>query len=404
MPWQLVLMLAGCGAASVNVSTLSDGAADDLTRDASDLGPSADPSAPCRPSDCRSLLADCGDPDDGCGGSLHCGICPAPLTCGGEREGQCGVRVGAATPLWQTSKPFDGSAPNQHVRVLAFRPDGGRLAASGGVTDWQGFTDTRFVTFDVQSGVAGPVYPYNPLDGGGATCLAWSSDGQRLAFGNALGSGAAILPVDAGGAFGAPQNLHLLIWTANSIAWLPDGSLAVSNLDGVFHFDDATTDPARISSLRLWPLFVIGSALVGYSWEVVMFSLATLTEQGSSSTTRPPQPGDPQADPPPVAADVARRRLVIGTDRQLLIYSLDAWQDINFEWPVSSPIVALDYEPSRRKIATAHQDGNLRIWDADAQTLDISQPTGQSVTALSWSPDGKRVVTAGNSLIVWTVN
>jgi WD40 repeat protein len=178
----------------------------------------------------------------------------------------------------------------------------------------------------------------------------------------------------------------------------------VSNLDGVFHFDDATTDGAGISSLRLWPLFVIGSALVGYSGEVVTFSLATLAEQGSSSTTQPPQPGDPQADPPPVAADVARRRLVIGTDRQLLIYSLDSWQDINFEWPVSSPIVALDYEPSRRKIATAHQDGDLRIWDADAQTLDISQPTGQSVTALSWSPDGKLVVTAGNSLMVWTVN
>jgi hypothetical protein len=39
--------------------------------------------AACAPESCADLGADCGTPDDGCGGTLHCGACTAPDTCGG---------------------------------------------------------------------------------------------------------------------------------------------------------------------------------------------------------------------------------------------------------------------------------------------------------------------------------
>jgi hypothetical protein len=37
----------------------------------------------CTPRTCRSAGADCGVLADGCGGSLQCGTCLFPATCGG---------------------------------------------------------------------------------------------------------------------------------------------------------------------------------------------------------------------------------------------------------------------------------------------------------------------------------
>jgi hypothetical protein len=38
---------------------------------------------PCRRTTCRKAGATCGTIPDGCGGILTCGVCPAPLSCGG---------------------------------------------------------------------------------------------------------------------------------------------------------------------------------------------------------------------------------------------------------------------------------------------------------------------------------
>src|SRR5258706_1683921 len=37
----------------------------------------------CLPITCDDLGAECGSAPDGCGGTIHCGQCVAPLTCGG---------------------------------------------------------------------------------------------------------------------------------------------------------------------------------------------------------------------------------------------------------------------------------------------------------------------------------
>lgn len=45
----------------------------------------------CEPATCAELAAECGVVDDGCGGTLECGVCPAPATCGGTgAPNQCG--------------------------------------------------------------------------------------------------------------------------------------------------------------------------------------------------------------------------------------------------------------------------------------------------------------------------
>lgn len=40
------------------------------------------PDAGCRPLTCETVRAECGTLDDGCGGTLSCGDCEAPETCG----------------------------------------------------------------------------------------------------------------------------------------------------------------------------------------------------------------------------------------------------------------------------------------------------------------------------------
>jgi hypothetical protein len=46
---------------------------------------------PCTPQSCADQGINCGPAGDGCGNSLDCGKCSAPLTCGGGGGyGQCG--------------------------------------------------------------------------------------------------------------------------------------------------------------------------------------------------------------------------------------------------------------------------------------------------------------------------
>lgn len=58
-------------------------------------GPAVAPDAPpsCVPTSCAALGFDCGSAGDGCGGTLACGTCAAPLTCGGATPNVCGAQA-----------------------------------------------------------------------------------------------------------------------------------------------------------------------------------------------------------------------------------------------------------------------------------------------------------------------
>jgi len=57
----------------------------------------APPPAPCTPTTCAAQGKNCGTIPDGCGGTLTCGVCTAPQTCGGGGVANvCGV--GAPAP------------------------------------------------------------------------------------------------------------------------------------------------------------------------------------------------------------------------------------------------------------------------------------------------------------------
>jgi hypothetical protein len=56
-------------------------------------------SGSCVPATCTSLKHECGFPEDGCGGLLHCGVCPPSEACGAD--GTCGVQAYCGDGLFE---------------------------------------------------------------------------------------------------------------------------------------------------------------------------------------------------------------------------------------------------------------------------------------------------------------
>jgi len=71
----------------------------------------------CQPTTCAAESADCGALGDGCGGTLSCGTCSAPLTCGGGgSDNVCGAACDPACPVGWTCDGFglcEGGTPSQ---------------------------------------------------------------------------------------------------------------------------------------------------------------------------------------------------------------------------------------------------------------------------------------------------
>lgn len=74
----------------------------------------------CLPSTCRAFDGDCGNKPDGCGGTLNCGLCANPNTCGGFGEAnKCGgciyLGMGGSCPAanpsqWSCQSPPPGTS------------------------------------------------------------------------------------------------------------------------------------------------------------------------------------------------------------------------------------------------------------------------------------------------------
>jgi hypothetical protein len=106
-------------------------------------GPTTGPSdgGPCVPATCTSLMYTCGFAADGCGGSLQCGPCNAPETCGGggtpftcgptctglcQQQVACdgGVSTTVTGKVVAGSPPDGGGVPDPVPNVVVFVPTG----------------------------------------------------------------------------------------------------------------------------------------------------------------------------------------------------------------------------------------------------------------------------------------
>jgi hypothetical protein len=76
--WVIGIVLVGATALAACTSIIEARRGDGGTPDATGSG-----DGPCMPTTCQAANATCGSLADGCGGTLECGTCAAPATCGG---------------------------------------------------------------------------------------------------------------------------------------------------------------------------------------------------------------------------------------------------------------------------------------------------------------------------------
>ncbi|QRK08194.1 hypothetical protein JQX13_51075 [Archangium violaceum] len=177
------------------------------------------PDAGCQPLTCEQLEANCGEPSNGCGGTLSCGTCTAPEVCGGRgRANTCAI---PAAERWCNEDGWCWEAPLPHGYALNgahFRAtnDGWAVGKGGHIQHWDGTKWSR-----VSSGTTSDL---NDVHAVSATDV-WTvgSSGTVLRF-----SGAAFSPVSSG----TTQNLSALWASGSNDVWTVGNSGTVLRNQG----------------------------------------------------------------------------------------------------------------------------------------------------------------------------
>ena len=329
--------------------------------------------------------------------------------------------------------------PIRAAGALAFDPDGRTLAvapANGSIELWN---------------LAAPRSSPRPLSVSGATALAFSRDGTRLAAAN----GRAIALVDT-----ATRQLLPLPFTGhtgnvNSVTFSPDGrTLASASDDGTAILWDARRDPratqltgtgpaatavaeaangtfavARGSEVQVWmnaadrvpDTIAAGGLLLDLNVSDDGKTLAASTQSGDvlvatlpGGQVRTLKPRSAAVTEPVIAVALSRDGKTLASSLQngQVLLELARASKLGAPLPsdTSQPPFALDLalSPDGRTLAAGRRDGTIALWDVDNRRLlgKPFGPQGNQISSVSFSPDGALLASTNGDIRVtfWDVH
>ncbi len=349
--------------------------------------------------------------------------CVCALTWSPDGTSLAAAGDSGAVNIWQADSGTLArtlSGPPDSVYAVAWSPDG-RTIASG--------SEDR--TVRLWSVATGGMVRSLAGHGGEARSLGWSPDSRVLASGSRdrtvklwdAGAGT-LLRTLAGRESGAGEQPRYGVPNTVVLAWRPDGkSLAAVGFDDplVKLFDPATGERVKdlatphtgIFSLTWSPDGQSLAAGSGYIqiWRGDTGELVSEHFQRQSAPARLVQYSPDGKKLAAVAVDPQMDLLGVaglaGSDEADLKQSLasgqavkkPALERITVRFPVKARAVA--WSPDSKLLATAHDDGVVRLWRGDSGA-PVRELTGHAgyVESVSWSPDGQRLVSGGDDATV----
>jgi WD40 repeat protein len=214
---------------------------------------------------------------------------------------------------------------------------------------------------------------FNADPGSGATEVAWSPNGERLAVATSGHIKDNNFSVEGGAIFlydpSTWTQLRMLPYAGfvGSLSWAPDNNRLVFA---------STTGDLKETNLVIWDVIsdktsLIGESLPGSGTDVKWSPDGTLiaVDAGESSVA---------------LIDPTRGRVI----RQMAH---------------GDKVISISWSPDSKRLATAGQSGAIMIWEVSSGNVLTTFDQGVLLTSMAWSPDGNYLAStgAGNFLWIW---
>ena len=318
----------------------------------------------------------------------HVGITTSPSWLRVRRDGRAIAGTNdSRTILWDvpSSKPRDLALPAlTDARALEW--------SRSGLIAWA----------DFQSGVrAWSDRSGEPVDLGTdinfAEVLAFHPDGRRLAVSDS--SSIHILDVQRRRSV---RSLEVRPTTRTGVAFSPDGTrVAFASAEGLALFDDRLRQQVRLAPLEQYSAaeYVafspdgrwVAAGIGGPQPTVKVWPASGAVNARTLDTNRLTY--GPQ---PPAFSGDSRWLASFSKGESLMVWSTQKWE-LERTWALTGTGRALAFDPQGPRLAIA-ADGEAAIWNANTglKLVTLTSPGSSKTTQVAWSPDGNRVVTAAD--------